>query len=52
MLANLQNYLEIKHDCLLIYVNRIIRGAEVPDPSAPLFEAQDDATKWWHCCGT
>ena len=22
MLANLQNYLEIKHDCLLIYVNR------------------------------
>ena len=24
MLANLQNYLEIKHDCLLIYVNRVI----------------------------
>ena len=30
MLANLQNYLEIKHDCLLIYVNRVIsQGAEV-----------------------
>ena len=37
MLANLQNYLEIKHDCLLIYVNRVIsQGAEVSDPSAPL----------------
>ena len=34
MLANLQNYLEIKHDCLLIYVNRVIsQGGDQGDRS-------------------
>ena len=38
MLANLQNYLEIKHDCLLIYVNRVIsQGGDQGDRSLIFF---------------